>query len=302
MISAILPTMTGGVPPGVVRSDGPRSDAASDVDAFRARVDVVLATAVDRTRDDLAHRDARASFLADELGRLIAAGGSKLRPTCCYLGFRAGGGNDGEAIARAAAALEFLHLLALIHDDVMDRADTRRGVEASHRRLAALGAASTDPDHVGRSLAILVGDLAGVCADVLFAESGFPPDRLARALDRYHAVRLDMAAGQALDVVGVRDAFRVAALKGGSYSVAGPLLVGAALADASPDVVHTLAAFGTPLGTAFQLLDDLRDGDASPDIDDSTVAGLVAEARAALVVAPFATDALHALADAMEPR
>ncbi|HSL09849.1 MAG TPA: polyprenyl synthetase family protein [Actinomycetota bacterium] len=282
-------------PPGA-----PGADPRAEIEAFRRRVDAELAATVATTRADLERRDAGAAFLADELARLIDAGGSKLRPTCCYLGFRAGGGGDGPPIVRAAAALEFLHLLALIHDDVMDRAEIRRGVATSHRRLASVAPPGADADHVGRSLAILVGDLAGVCADVLWGRSGFPPERLARALDRYHAVRLDMAAGQALDIVGGGEPFGVAALKGGSYSIAGPLLVGAALAGASAEVVGVLAAFGAPLGTAFQLLDDLRDGDAAEGVDVSTLEALFAEARAALTDAPFDPEPLFELVDALE--
>ena len=298
MISAILPPMTG--------------DASADLpglawDLFRARVDEELRRSIAATRAQLARRDPGATFLADELERLVDAGGSRLRPLCCVAGFRAGGGSDGEPIGRAAAALEFLHLMALVHDDVMDDAKERRGVPASHRHLAdaargVTGGSRVDADHTGRSLAILVGDLAGVCADLLFAESGFPADRLRRALDRYHDVRLDMAAGQALDVLGTGEPFRVAALKGGSYSIAGPLLVGAALAGATSDVERTLVRFGEPLGTAFQLGDDLRDGEAGAGVDASTVTNLVERSRAALADAPFDAAELRSIADAVARR
>jgi geranylgeranyl diphosphate synthase type I len=295
MISAILRAMTGDAP-----SDVPRFAP----EAFRARVDLELGRSIDATRALLAERDPGATFLADELERLIGAGGSRLRPICCVAGFRAGGGRDGEPIVRAAAALEFLHLMAVIHDDVMDDAKDRRGVSASHRHLAELardraGPMAGDADNTGRSLAILAGDLAGVCADLLFAESGFPADRLAAALERYHAIRLDMAAGQALDVLGTGEASRVAALKGGSYSIVGPLLVGAALAGATADVERVLVAFGEPLGTAFQLRDDLRDGDAGPGVDEALVSDLIERARGALDRAPFDTTDLRAIAEAV---
>jgi geranylgeranyl diphosphate synthase type I len=284
-------------------------EARTDVATFRARVEAELRRSIAATRERLERRDARTVFLADELGRLIDAGGSLLRPLCCHLGFRAAGGRDGAPIALAAAALEFLHLMALIHDDVMDEAKERRGVPATHRHLAEVASNARPTDdverpghagHTGRSLAILVGDLAAVCADVLFAESGIAAEHLGRALDRYNAVRLDMAAGQALDVLGVGDALTVAALKGGSYTIAGPLLVGSALAGGSPEVEDVLRAFGEPLGTAFQLRDDLRDGDAAAGVDASTVGSFIAEARAALDRAPFDAAGLLAIADAVE--
>lgn len=282
MISAILPTMDGGGP--------------LDVQGFRARVDDELRRAVGQRRADLASRDPAAAPLADELLRLIDAGGSRLRPICCAIGFHAGGGEDGTPIVRAAAGLEFLHLLALIHDDVMDDATERRGVAASHRHLAKVRPGDGgDPARTGRSLAILVGDLAGVCADLAFAGSGFPPERLGAALERYHAMRLDMAAGQALDVLRAGDPAVVARLKGGSYSIAGPLRIGAALASAPPEIERALDRFGEPLGTAFQLRDDLRDGDAGPGVDGAAVAALVEEARCALEDAPFAPAVVEAL-------
>ena len=93
-------------------------------------------------------------------------------------------------------------------------------------------------------------------ADRLVLTSGFEPAALARALGPYHEMRLDMAAGQLLDVAGPRGAGlrpRRGRLKGGSYTVEGPLLVGAALAVDAPEVADALRAYGAPLGGAFQL-------------------------------------------------
>ncbi len=108
-----------------------------------------------------------------------------------------------------------------------------------------------------------------------------------------------MALGQGLDLTGEDIEPSVAAtLKGGSYTVDGPLLIGAALADADPEVTAALAAYGAPLGLAFQLLDDERDGEAT--LATGHVAGLVEQARAGLSapgIDPEAVRALSALAD-----
>jgi hypothetical protein len=108
-----------------------------------------------------------------------------------------------------------------------------------------------------------------------------------------------MALGQALDLAG-GDADRslVARLKGGSYSVEGPLLIGAALAEGHPAASAALAAYGAPLGLAFQLLDDERDGEAV--LESGRVAGLIAQARAGLGAPgldPEAVGALRAMID-----
>lgn len=252
-------------------------------------------------REEMAGVAPDALFPIDEVIRLIAAGGKRLRPTFCYWGYRAAGGVDGEPIERAAAALELLHTMALIHDDLMDRSRERRGAPASAFQLAeqARLQGSLDPDRAGTSLALLAGDLAALLADRLLLTSGFEPRHVVAALDRYHRMRTDMALGQCLDVAGAAaDPVRVATLKGGSYTVEGPLLIGAALADGDPVVTAALAAYGTPLGLAFQLLDDERDGEAT--LMAGHVPGLITKSRAALDAPgldPRAVRALSMLAD-----
>ena len=148
-------------------------------------------------------------------------------------------------------------------------------------------------------MALLAGDLAAVLADRLLLESGFPPDRLVPALERYHRMRTDMALGQSLDVSGGDvDRALTASLKGGSYSVEGPLLVGAALAGAGPEIATALAAYGAPLGLAFQLLDDERDGEVV--LEPGQVAALVVGACAALGAPELDPEAVRALAELAE--
>ena len=271
---------------------------------LRHRVDETLDAFLRDVRTEIAVTAADALLPVDEVIRVVTAGGKRLRPAFCYWGFRAAGGPDGKPILRAAAALELLHTMALIHDDLMDDTDERRGVPASHVRLAAearrLGA--TDPERVGRSLAILTGDLAAVLADRLLLRTGFEADVLVRALDRYHRMRTDMASGQCLDVVGgTADPAVVAELKGGTYTVVGPLQIGAALAGGDATAMTILEAYGAPLGLAFQLLDDQRDGDA--ELPPGRIAELVERSRAALVgrgIDRDARDALLVMADLVE--
>jgi geranylgeranyl diphosphate synthase type I len=271
------------------------------LDVLRARIDGTLGSFLAGARADMAVRAPEALLPIDEVIRLVGAGGKRLRPVFCYWGYRAAGGVDGEPIERAAAALELLHTMALIHDDLMDRSAERRGAPSSAIQLAEQAGrrGSADAQRAGASLALVAGDLAAVLADRLLLEAGFPPDRLIGALDRYHRMRIDMALGQSLDVAGGDpDQAAAAALKGGSYTVDGPLSIGAALAGADRDVVTALAAYGAPLGLAFQLLDDERDGDVT--LDPGQVETLVAQARAGLNASgldPEAVRALGSLAD-----
>jgi geranylgeranyl diphosphate synthase type I len=274
----------------------PSVHAPPELEVLRARIDRTLHGFLDGVREELAAVAPDALLPFDEVMRLIAAGGKRLRPTFCYWGYRAAGGVDGLPIERAAAALELLHTMALIHDDLMDRSPERRGAPSSAVQLAerALRRGSSDPERAGVSLALLAGDLAAVLADRLMLDSGFAPGSLVAALDRYHRMRTDMALGQALDVSGgAAEPALAARLRGGSYTVDGPLLIGAAFADADASVIRALSAYGTPLGLAFQLLDDERDGDAT--LVPGAVAGLIAQAHSALDAPGLDPDAVRSL-------
>lgn len=277
-------------------SADPTVQAPPELVALRAHVDRALDAFLAGVREEMGAVSADALLPIDEVTRLIGAGGKRLRPAFCYWGYRAAGGADGEPIHRAAAALELLHTMALIHDDLMDRSVQRRGAPASAFQLAGLARlrGTPDPDRAGASLALLAGDLAAVLADRLLLTSGFEPDTLVAALARYHLMRTDMALGQCLDVTGGdADPALRAALKGGTYTVEGPLLIGAELAKAEPTASKALAAYGGPLGLAFQLLDDERDGEVT--LAAGRVADLVAQAKAGLAAPGLDPESIHAL-------
>jgi geranylgeranyl diphosphate synthase, type I len=281
---------------------------------LRVRIDTALTGFLDARRDRVERLDPAALPLVGEVRRLLDAGGKRIRPAFCYWGFRAAAGQDdgdaGAAIVSAAAALELLHTMAIVHDDLIDGAKERRGVATTavwfSERADELGARG-EREGFGQAMSILVGDLAAVFADRMLLESGFPPAALARALAVYHPMREDMAIGQYLGLSrvdsSVRDqkvAHRVADMKGGSYSVNGPLLIGAALAGNSQRVSECLSRFGRPLGEAFQLRDDLEDGEAATGVNRETVNSLVAESKAALdpdVLDAESIAALRRLAD-----
>ena len=273
--------------------------------AIRPRVDEELRTFLDRRQAEVADADPRAAPLVDELIRLVAAGGKRIRPAMCYWGYRAAGGGDDRRIIRAAAALELLHTFAIIHDDVMDRSPMRRGVPATHARLAEehhRRAPGGDSAHLGVSIAILAGDVAAVYADRMFLESGFPPERLVEPKRRYDAMRVDMATGQFLELTSGADveeslARRISSLKTGSYTIGGPLLIGAALAGGSPELDQRLSSYATPLGEAFQVRDDVV-GVLEEEGDLAQGRPTVVLAKAGELVGPERRRALAALGPA----
>ena len=219
------------------------------------------------------------SEIGDELTPLVAAvgallqGGKRLRAAFLYWGYRAGGGPDTEAVIRAATAMEFFQAAALLHDDVMDDSDTRRGMPAAHRRLADEHAAAGwagSGDRFGIAGAILGGDLCLIWSDELFATSGLPVAELTRARPIFDRMRTQLMGGQFLDVLEsargwdelttdqrVARARTVIRYKSAKYTIEHPLLIGAAAAGVSPSDLDALSTYGLALGEAFQLRDDL---------------------------------------------
>ncbi|MGX7680436.1 polyprenyl synthetase family protein [Jatrophihabitans sp. DSM 45814] len=211
-------------------------------------------------------------LLADASRASVMFGGKRLRPTFVYWGWRTGQEPDaaGEtALIRAAASLELLHACALVHDDVLDSSDTRRGQPAAHIRFAREHCRQKWPGQsaaFGTAGAILLGDLLLSWAEEMFtaAISELPTDRSAPAIRQFDLMRTEVVGGQFLDVLAqTRGAFdpvealRVIEFKTSKYTIQRPLLLGAAAAGASQQLLDVLAGYGRALGEAFQLRDDL---------------------------------------------
>lgn len=195
---------------------------------------------------------------------LVASGGKRLRPAFCYWGFVGSGGDPGDPRpVDAGAAFELLHAFALFHDDVMDGSTTRRGLRTTHLAFADEHDSSGwagEPRRFGEGVAILVGDLAHVYADVLLRGAPAP------ALDVWNELRIELNLGQYLDIRGTARgerrravAERIARYKSGKYTVERPLHLGALLAapGRAAELLGPLSAYGLPLGDAFQMRDDV---------------------------------------------
>jgi geranylgeranyl diphosphate synthase type I len=246
---------------------------------------------------------ARLAPLGDDAARLVDAarasvsGGKRLRASFCYWGFRAVQEQvaDETALVRAAASLELLHASALVHDDVMDASDTRRGRPATHRAFETLHREqgwTGDPGQYGVAAAILLGDLLLSWADELLRTCGLPHDVVRDALAFFDTTRSEVIAGQFLDVSvqargasDVDQAMRVLRYKSAKYSIERPLHVGAALAGAGPEVLSALTGFGLPLGEAFQLRDDLLGVFGDPAVTGKPAGDDLSEGKRTVLVA-----------------
>ncbi len=201
--------------------------------------------------------------LVGELAERSRNHGKRLRPVLAHWGWVVGGEDESthDDIARVAAALELLHLFALIQDDVMDRSASRRGrttlhVSAAARHRAANGLG--DPVLFGDSVATLVSDLALSEASLLVA----PTSREVRAAWRLMAVEL--VEGQLLDLThtagrrrDLQTSLRIARFKSGRYTISRPVQLGALVGGAAPDLVRGLVGWGDLVGDAFAVRDDV---------------------------------------------
>ncbi len=239
-----------------------------DGTAFRERVQEVLDEFLDEMADRLVPLGPDAARLL-AAGRAAVAGGKRFRAAFCYWGFRALQPDDGDerSLLRACAALELLHASALVHDDLMDASDTRRGRPAVHRGFEAEHRGDGwrgDPEQYDAAAAILLGDLLLTWSEELLRRCGLPLERVAAAMEVFDLCRTEVITGQFLDVsvqargrADVDAAMTVLRYKSAKYSIERPLHIGAALAGATDDQLADLSAYGLPLGEAFQLRDDL---------------------------------------------
>lgn len=210
-----------------------------------------------------------------ELTEFVLRGGKRIRPAFALTAWLGAGGDhrDGQggedpvAVVKACAALELVQACALIHDDIIDSSVTRRGFPTVHVGFAdrhRTASWSGSSERFGESAAILLGDLALCWADDMLRESGISSSASSRVSPVWSAMRTEVLGGQLLDIEAeagldesVEAAMRVNRYKTAAYTVERPLHIGAAIADAPADLIAAYRSFGTDIGLAFQLRDDL---------------------------------------------
>lgn len=188
--------------------------------------------------------------------------GKRLRAFLVYLGYKTAGGKNLKKFLPISLALEVIHSFLLIHDDIIDKSDLRRGKLTIHKRYEKFA-----NYHYGQSQAIIIGDIACIEAIKLITSSSFS-DKLKRlCLEKLINVILETAYGEALDVyyaqaekrnkVSLKDVWQITDLKTARYSFVGPLTIGATLATSKMINLENLKEFGLLVGQAFQLQDDV---------------------------------------------
>ena len=201
--------------------------------------------------------------LYEPIGYTLASGGKRIRPTLAMIASSLFGGKEEEVLP-AALALEVFHNFTLLHDDVMDRAEVRRGRPTVHVKW-------------NDNTAILSGDQMLIEAYKLL--SHVPTDKLPQVLQWFNTMATGICEGQQYDVdfeqkdeVSIAEYMKMIELKT-SVLLAYALKIGGYIAGANPAQLESLYQFGLHIGLAFQIQDDILDVYGNPETFGKAIGG-----------------------------
>ncbi len=282
------------------------------VDLIQSRIDELLADRGPEVSGIAPELDVFLNYSAE-----LLRGGKRFRALFCYWGWNAvGGGRDAfdplgegdhprdlESVVSVAAGLELFHAAALVHDDIMDRSDTRRGMPAAHKRFELLHSRSEwtgSGVDFGVAGGLLLGDLLLGWSDELVEEglSSLGGETSARAARReFNRMRTEVTVGQYLDILEesswnsqaetdqLARAHRVVVYKSAKYSIEAPLLIGASMGNGSATQLAALRSFGLPLGIAYQLRDDMLGVFGDPEVTGKPAGDDLREGKRTVLIA-----------------
>ncbi len=214
--------------------------------------------------------------------RLTLSGGKRIRPYIAYVMYVAMGGKDIENAIKLFISLEIVHMFALIHDDVMDKGNTRHGVPTIHHFVSKKlkdAKRSGDTENNSEAQAILVGDLFFSWAMEIFLDNrNFPIENITLAHDYFYKMVDEVILGQMLDIdITTREKAEEelitekTRLKTSRYTFVRPMEIGASLANTTHNMDDFCESLGTKLGIAFQMQDDLLDIIGDPKVLEKAV-------------------------------
>lgn len=202
--------------------------------------------------------------LYDPLRYMMDIGGKRVRPRLCLLAYSLFRNTLSDEILAPAAALEVFHSFTLIHDDIMDKADVRRGVPTVYRKW-------------DENTAILSGDVMSIESYRLIAKA--PADTLPKVLELFSTTAAQVCEGQQYDMdfeeleqVPMQDYMKMIGLKT-AVLIACAAKIGALVAKASEQDCDLLYNYGYDLGLAFQIADDWLDTYADPKVFGKAIGG-----------------------------
>jgi geranylgeranyl diphosphate synthase type I len=234
---------------------------------FKEKLDANLKKFFDERIREVEVVDPSAVEMMKLLQNYTLRGGKRIRAALIYYGYRCFKKGKERDILRAAMSIELIQSYLLIHDDIIDRDDLRRHgptIHKSYKEIHLERFDRKDPHHFGNSMAIMAGDILSSLATQLLAYSNFNKDARLKAIIKLNQVIHKVVYGEVLDVLSEvknsmseNDIRTIHKLKTASYTIEGPLQIGAILAGASYEDIMLLSEYALPLGEAFQIYDDI---------------------------------------------
>lgn len=201
--------------------------------------------------------------LINDIKEFTLRGGKRIRAILVVYGYKAYGGKDEKEILKAACAVELMQSFLLIHDDIIDCDELRRGKPTLHKIYEKRNAHVDNNEKLGRDIAIIAGDIASVLGQKIIQDTSFPDKIKLNAVRVFNEAIINTCIGQSMDIysnykdVSEAEITAIHRLKTAQYTLEAPLVLGAVFSGASEKEIEKLKSFATPMGEAFQLQDDI---------------------------------------------
>ena len=234
---------------------------------FKEKVDVEIEIYLDKAIKEAEEKDAVIADSLKYVKKVILSGGKRLRPAFMYYGYLAVGGKEKEKIIKASVSIELIHTFLLIHDDIIDRDSKRHGLPTINNRYEKISKKlflGKNAEHFGNSMAIIIGDMVCALGNQIIFNSEFDPKLIMKALDALQDIISYTVIGQSLDLYTEykkqsteKEILKICEYKTAKYTIEGPLYLGAILGGADKKILSAITQYSIPVGTAFQIQDDI---------------------------------------------
>lgn len=235
-------------------------DFGQKLSIYKKSFDKKAAHVIKKEVLDVAKKDELSAKVLEYCGTVMLSGGKRVRPFLTHTSYVGCGGRELNKILNVEIAVELVHIFLLIHDDFMDDADERHGVNSVHKKFSIKG-----DKHFGDSLAVTGADLIFALANRLALESGLESEKLLKAVAYLQSIVENTAVGQIQDISLSKtnapcqeDVLKMYQNKTAKYTFEGPLMLGATLAGCTnKKTLKEISDFSLVLGRAFQIQDDI---------------------------------------------
>lgn len=232
-------------------------------------------------------------LLYNNIKEFISREGKRVRPILFVMGYLGYAKRAPEGLYRTAVSLELLHDFLLVHDDIIDKSDTRRGRPSMHAMLNSSLKGYKNIKFTGEDLTIVIGDVLYAMAIHSFMSVKENPLRKEAALKKLAEAAFYTGSGEFIELLaGAKDIdkitkeeiYKIYDLKTSNYTFAAPLTTGAALAGAKKEETRKLYDFGISLGRAFQIKDDMLGIFSSPKVTGKSTLSDLRESKKTLLI------------------